>query len=378
MYSYLGESISVDLWCPKFSFPEANELKEKGIYAHITGSKKIGKLLSLNIINRIAFLALPNRIKHAIRQGQLEFSSQQIGVGWELYLRFRKKNVKAIFCTYLKTFPEARIASWLLKVPLFFDTIDVQYKRREEEEKRKIQSWCHDVSAVQEIACWRQADVLLAIQHEESELMKVSAPDSLVITVEHSPTLPQQISNQDEPKSEKLSLLCVGSSAKPNVHGLSRFIQSQWPVLHETHPEVVFNVVGSVCEHIPDDYKRLAGIRWHGFVDDLDSFYANATVVINPVEYGTGLKIKTVEAITHGSCLITTPAGAQGLKTYSGLAFVMTEAENLAQVCIDLLSKKEVRESYCRGAQDCYQKRFAPEVCYAELLLTLQQFIKEG
>ena len=50
-----------------------------------------------------------------------------------------------------------------------------------------------------------------------------------------------------------------------------------------------------------------------GHKENIEKEYAEATVVINPAWIGTGLKIKTVEALARGKALVTTPKGIEGL-----------------------------------------------------------------
>ena len=50
-----------------------------------------------------------------------------------------------------------------------------------------------------------------------------------------------------------------------------------------------------------------------GRVDDLAELYRSARVVINPVLAGTGLKIKTVEALSRLRPIVTWPTGVEGL-----------------------------------------------------------------
>lgn len=50
-----------------------------------------------------------------------------------------------------------------------------------------------------------------------------------------------------------------------------------------------------------------------GRVDNPSDFYANGDVVINPTSQGTGLKIKTLEAIAHGKYTVVHPHSAEGI-----------------------------------------------------------------
>jgi hypothetical protein len=50
-----------------------------------------------------------------------------------------------------------------------------------------------------------------------------------------------------------------------------------------------------------------------GPVGDLAPLYADARVVINPAVAGTGVKIKTLEALSHLRRVVTWPSGVDGL-----------------------------------------------------------------
>jgi hypothetical protein len=50
-----------------------------------------------------------------------------------------------------------------------------------------------------------------------------------------------------------------------------------------------------------------------GHVKDLGDCYARARVVVNPAAAGTGLKVKTVEALAHLRPIVAWPNGVDGL-----------------------------------------------------------------
>lgn len=52
----------------------------------------------------------------------------------------------------------------------------------------------------------------------------------------------------------------------------------------------------------------------HGLVADASAAYRLAPLAINPIRAGSGLKIKTIEALAHGRAVITSPSGAEGLE----------------------------------------------------------------
>jgi len=62
-----------------------------------------------------------------------------------------------------------------------------------------------------------------------------------------------------------------------------------------------------------------------GFVDDLAELYEKATAVIAPIFTGTGMRIKSVEARSHGWPLIGTALAMRGLESVTGKAFLIAQ-----------------------------------------------------
>ena len=79
--------------------------------------------------------------------------------------------------------------------------------------------------------------------------------------------------------------------------------------VRERIPGARLLIAGRVGECVSGD-----GIDSLGFVESAGDAYAQADVVINPVSEGTGLNIKSIEALGHGVPVVSLPAGARGLE----------------------------------------------------------------
>ena len=80
------------------------------------------------------------------------------------------------------------------------------------------------------------------------------------------------------------------------------------------------------------------GVELCGQVPELSAIYAKAHVVLNPVRGGTGLKTKSIEAMSYGRPLVTTPTGTLGIETGYDRAYLVGEdARSLAERCLSLL-----------------------------------------
>ena len=109
------------------------------------------------------------------------------------------------------------------------------------------------------------------------------------------------------------------------------------PLLKKSGVPFKVKLAGSICKHIPDgeDYEKL------GYVDDVDEAYKDARLVINPVLVGTGLNIKTIEAVSKAKPLVSHEVGVRGLKPKKPFALVSDDDQEFANHIIELLQNDE-------------------------------------
>jgi glycosyltransferase involved in cell wall biosynthesis len=64
---------------------------------------------------------------------------------------------------------------------------------------------------------------------------------------------------------------------------------------------------------------------YYGGFETEDEVYRLGNVIINPMQTGTGLKIKTLEALAYGKTVLSTHAGACGLNEFEGEFLTITD-----------------------------------------------------
>jgi glycosyltransferase involved in cell wall biosynthesis len=124
-------------------------------------------------------------------------------------------------------------------------------------------------------------------------------------------------------------------------------------------------IAGGVCDRIRD----LAGdgIEIIGRVERLEDFYRSVDLVINPMMFGTGLKVKTVEALSFGAAIVSTRAGMSGIFEATHPYHACESIEDLL-LAIDLIMRQPTALSELRQAS---RKLFAEY--YADTMAQLQK-----
>jgi hypothetical protein len=155
-----------------------------------------------------------------------------------------------------------------------------------------------------------RADIVLAIQEDEERIFR-DLGHSDVRTIGH--LLPVQRRNWDasDPVSASISPPLVGYLASGNPLNVQTFLQMQTALRERRDASAAYRwlLAGTICNKV-DDFGPFEVL---GAIQDTEEFYDSIDLVINPMDGGTGLKIKSVEAIHRGVPLIATRSSMAGL-----------------------------------------------------------------
>ena len=128
------------------------------------------------------------------------------------------------------------------------------------------------------------------------------------------------------------------------------------------------NIFGSCCDRL-ENYTSYKNIVLHGRIDNLSIAYDNSDLVINPVLFGGGLKIKNVEALANGLPLITTNEGANGIEDGINKSFLLANTVNeWIDSILSLMLSSSLREQLSKNALEYAKNNFSDDICYGELV----------
>jgi polysaccharide biosynthesis protein PslH len=197
-------------------------------------------------------------------------------------------------------------------------------------------------TAAEEVNALNRADAVIAIQEKEAAYLR-SQGIGEVFCVGHI------LSHESVPLPDPggMRMLFVGSANPINIQGLKWFVSVILPLIRAAIPGCEFMIAGAA------GYSGAwpGGVLTLGEVDSLAAAYAEATIVVNPVIFGTGLAVKTAEALSYGKPVVATPAGARGLgMEFAEAIFVAEDDRSFAQGVIELLRSKAARVKLSHNA----------------------------
>lgn len=252
-------------------------------------------------------------------------------------------------------------------VPLVLDMHDLMY-RRVESFKNNGLTFPLAINETEELDILDSFDATIAIQEEEAKAIESKLRYSKVIRAgvdSYDPIQPPKASNP-------VRLLYIGGDNPCNLDGISWFIDNVWPSISAKNSNVELVVAGNVCASISNDHTDNR-IDIMGYVDDVRSLYANSSICINPINFGSGLKIKTIEALGKGRPLITTSIGIEGMNPPPNGACIVANTKTDWISALDALcSSEKMRDTLATSAIEYAREYLSPDSVYSEVVAWLQ------
>ena len=240
-------------------------------------------------------------------------------------------------------------------------TIDSLHRRAAMYESHGYEKDFEVAAEVAEKELLARGDGIIAIQEDEAQLFRHMLPDSPVITVPH----PVRAEPLPSGKSVPGTLLFLGGTAAHNVDGIQWFVREVLPLVLAAHPSARLEVAGAVTEAVPDH----PAIRKCGHVADLRELYSRAQVCLAPLRFGTGLKIKVVEAMGYGRPVAGTPVAAEGFGDLgAALGCVAESPAEFAAGVTRLLTDPQAHRRAVERQLEWVAQRVSPSIALQPLL----------
>ncbi len=201
----------------------------------------------------------------------------------------------------------ARIDGNYKKV-VFFHNVEAYYalnKVKNEGIKFLPSYWA---SKRNEVKAMKYADRIICLNERDANTLKLlyrRTPD-YILPVTLTDSFDEERYNNAVLK--KNCLLFVGALMPQNQISVEWFIERIMSGL----PEVTLDIVGKGFDRKKDEYEKNSNVNVIGEVDDLGEYYYSHPIVVLPIQYGAGMKIKTAEAMMYGRIIIGSDEAFEG------------------------------------------------------------------
>jgi len=188
-----------------------------------------------------------------------------------------------------------------------------------------------------------RADVVVTIQKKEEETFKKMLSETNTFVCNIGNVI--EFRKTRLPKEKNFGF--IGTSNGPNLIGFQWFVEEVLPLVRAKMPDFNFFVAGALCNKISDstEYVKL------GYVDSLQDFYDSIRFSIVPMLNGTGLNIKSIEALAYSKPLVSTTVGAKGLENAKEAMLITDSSEKMAERIVELLQDDKQCQNMMEAAE---------------------------
>jgi glycosyltransferase involved in cell wall biosynthesis len=170
----------------------------------------------------------------------------------------------------------------------------------------------------------------------------------------------------------------AGPVKTPNTDALLWLLNDVWPAVRRAVPDAELHVIGRTGDAAR---TRLAspppGVRAFGFVEDLAAAYASAAVAVAPIRFGTGTRVKILEAFAHACPVVSTPVGCEGIEAADDREVLLADtADDFAARCVRLLTDPAARERLGMAGRALAATRYNRRVQHDRLVETFRRLLR--
>lgn len=173
----------------------------------------------------------------------------------------------------------------------------------------------------------RTADFVITVSDEERDLLLDDGTEPARVHTLPPYGLDTHITQRSFAERRDVGFVAgwLAGLNSPNGDGLLWLVREVLPVLRRDLPWVRLRVTGG---DPPGELLSLAdpNLCFEGHVADLDGFYDRIRVIIVPNRFGSGVKLKIVQAIQYAVPVVSTPVGAEGLNLQSATGLRIADA----------------------------------------------------
>jgi glycosyltransferase involved in cell wall biosynthesis len=256
------------------------------------------------------------------------------------------------------------------QVPIILETHDVQAHLLEE--RHEINPWTHRVDSLKrllssELSLLNETNVLVHCSVDDFNFFKPRLP--LKPHVLALPSIDEAFIstvNATSPSSDPIDLLFVGQSTDPNCAAMKWFFEMVWPLIADRgyHLKIVGQVDMLVRKNLPDVYRTFRS-NFVGPIAELAPSYRAARCVFAPMVSGTGISIKTIEALALGKPFVGTSKAYRGMPMdrieQAGLHAHDTP-QDFANAIVHALTREQLAAAASRAA---YCEIFSKQAAFA-------------
>jgi len=162
-------------------------------------------------------------------------------------------------------------------------------------------------------------------------------------------------------------IISVGSMFyPPNVEGALWFAKQVFPKIKALRPDVKLFLIGS---RPAGAIKRLSeldpSIVVPGYVENLAPYLEQSAVMIAPIHFGSGMRVKILDSLARGMPMVSTTFGCQGIHvTHNKNILLADQPDDFAKAVLQVIQDRDFADRLVTNGRNLVQTRYDWQVIY--------------
>jgi glycosyltransferase involved in cell wall biosynthesis len=166
---------------------------------------------------------------------------------------------------------------------------------------------------------------------------------------------------------------------RPNQEAVRWLADEAWPRVIALEPRAQLTVAGSSFPPALREHLQQCGIEVAADVPDVRTFSAPFRAMLAPLFSGSGMRIKVLEAMSHGKPVIATPLGAGGIEiTPNENILIAGNAEEFAQHVLRVMHDDALALRIGNAARKLVAEKYDADVLARKLLAFYEELSRNA
>lgn len=163
-----------------------------------------------------------------------------------------------------------------------------------------------------------------------------------------------------------------------NIDGALWFANNIFPRVKKLIPNAKFYIVGKEpADVLVKLSEKDSNIIVTGTVESVEPYYDKANLIVIPLSFGGGVKVKLLEALGHGNLVLSTSKGLEGTIFKEGIDVIAEDSiDNFSATCIDVLRNHESYNNIAINGYNTVKENYSWKAIVDKFILDIKDIIK--
>jgi glycosyltransferase involved in cell wall biosynthesis len=166
---------------------------------------------------------------------------------------------------------------------------------------------------------------------------------------------------------------------EPNIDAALYFCNAIFPHIRKVEPRAHVYIVACEPSEEPQALHTGIDVFVTGAVPDATPYLDAAGIVIVPIRFGRGTRIKILDAFAHRKAVVSTTIGSEGLAVEQGVHLYLADTpRDFAGKCLALMTDASMRKGLGMAGRELLESRYSRDVfhrsvsrCVSEVVISL-------